>query len=264
MPASAVVTGGASGIGREIVRVLCADRHVVAVDLHAGALADLVAELPDVATICGDVRDAGVLQRAADQATLGGPLDAWVNNAAVVRLGALHEVDAAEIDLVVGTNLVGPLLGSQIALKTFLATGTAGSIVNISSIHARASFPGYALYDTCKGALESLTRYVCVEYGHLGIRCNAVAPGAVLTPAGARLADGSGDPEGAWEDTRRLSPMNRLSTAEEIARVVAFLVSDAAFSINGHVLAVDNGMAARSNTFPADPTIAFASRETRA
>jgi NAD(P)-dependent dehydrogenase (short-subunit alcohol dehydrogenase family) len=255
---SVVVTGGGSGIGREIARVLAAEAwSVVAVDVDAEALGRLAADVPGVDTLHGDVRDGDLLQRAAAVASTGRTLAAWVNNAAVVRLGALHEVDADEIDLVVGTNLVGAVLGTRTALRTFLATATAGSVVNISSIHARASFPGYALYDTCKGALESLTRYVCVEYGHLGIRCNAVAPGAVLTPVAERLAHASGDPQRALAETRRLAPMRRMSTPDEIAHVVAFLLSDKATAINGHVLAVDNGMAARSNTFPPDPAVAF-------
>lgn len=256
-PGPVVVTGGATGIGREIVEVLADEgRPVVAVDLDAGALDRLTGEVPGVAAVAGDVRDERVLRRAADAA--GDGLAAWVNNAAAVRLGALHEVDTAEIELMVGTNLVAPILGTRIALRAFLASGTAGSIVNISSIHARASFPGYALYDTGKGGLESLTRYVCVEYGHLGIRCNAVAPGAVLTPAARRLADASGDPDEAIAQSRRLAPMRRMSEPREIADAVAFLLSDKARAVNGHVLAVDNGMAARSNTFDPDPGIVFA------
>jgi NAD(P)-dependent dehydrogenase (short-subunit alcohol dehydrogenase family) len=127
----------------------------------------------------------------------------------------------------------------------------------VSSIHARAAFPGYALYDTCKGAVESLTRYVCVEYGHLGIRCNAVAPGAVLTPAAVRLSEATDDPDAAFAATRDLSPMHRISDPKEIADVVAFLLSPEAIAINGHVLAVDNGMAARAYGFAPAPGIKF-------
>jgi NAD(P)-dependent dehydrogenase (short-subunit alcohol dehydrogenase family) len=118
--------------------------------------------------------------------------------------------------------------------------------------------PGYAAYDTAKGRVEALTRYVCAEYGHLGIRCNAIAPGAVKTAVVPRSTDSSRDHATDLEATRRQSPMHRVSTPGEVAEIVAFLMSDAAISINGQVIGADNGMSARAVQLPPDPAADFA------
>jgi NAD(P)-dependent dehydrogenase (short-subunit alcohol dehydrogenase family) len=160
-----------------------------------------------------------------------------------------------EIDLAISVNLRGVVEGTQTALKSFLSTGVIGTIVNVSSIHARGAFPGNSIYDACKGAIEALTRNVCIEYGHLGIRCNAVAPGAVMTNMGAtrRRQGVTGAPPLA-----ALSPMNRVSEPDEIAEIIAFLLSPASRSVNGHVLAADNGMSARVFPFPPAANVGFA------
>jgi NAD(P)-dependent dehydrogenase (short-subunit alcohol dehydrogenase family) len=152
------------------------------------------------------------------------------------------------------------VFGVREALLSFLENGVAGAIVNISSVHARGGLPGYGPYDTAKGGIEALTRYVCVEYGHLGIRCNAVAPGAVSTQfdALARL-ELKGHPT-FISDAGDLAPMLRISQPREIAEAIAFLVDGAPLAINGHTLAVDNGMSARNYAFSPDETVVFRGR----
>ncbi len=257
----AVVTGAAQGIGRAITQAL-ADRGfcVLAVDRDAERLADLSRDIPGAEPFIIDLTDPGAAAACRQAGEQKGQVTAWVNNAAIMKLGALHEVQPQEIDEMLSVNLRAVVSGTQEAVRSFLQSGTAGSIVNISSIHAKAAFPGYALYDTCKGGVESLTRYVCVEYGHLGIRCNAVAPGAVLTPASIRLSEQASDPEAEFAATRQLSPMGRISEPAEIAAMVAFLLSPAAVAVNGHVLAADNGMAARAASFPPPTGIIFGPR----
>lgn len=253
-----VVTGAAGGIGREIARCLAASGwQVIAVDRNAEGLTTLHAEFSAVTAVCGELADLYTVREARAAAERVGRLSAWVNNAAIIRLGALHTLPAADMDELLAVNLRAVIGGTQQAVQSFLQHGVTGSIVNLSSIHARSAFPGYAVYDTCKGGVEALTRYVCVEYGHLGIRCNAVAPGAVLTPAAIRLSEQTDDPDAAFEATHELSPMRRTSSPAEIADVVEFLLGPSATAINGHVLAVDNGMSARSNTFAPDPAIVF-------
>jgi NAD(P)-dependent dehydrogenase (short-subunit alcohol dehydrogenase family) len=254
-----VVTGAGKGIGRAIAACLAArGRPVVAIDVDRTALDRLVDEVPGVDAVAGDVRDVETLQAASRTAADRGVLGGWVNNAGIVRLGPLHAVTSEDIDAVLGNNLAAVVLGCQVALQSFLRDRTHGGIVNISSIHARAAFPGYALYDTAKGGVEALTRYVCVEYGHLGIRCNAVAPGAVdTTIVPGSLAAGR-DREADLEAARALSPMHRVSSPEEIAGIVAFLLSDAARSVNGQVIGADNGMSARAVQLPPDPCVGFA------
>lgn len=241
----AVVTGAAHGIGRAIcTRLTSSGCSVVGVDLSEDGLDELVDREPRFVKVVGDVSDDAVLRHAREKAEALGLLTAWVNNAATPGLGALHEIDASSMRRIVEVNLLAGLTGCQQALQSFLTHSTRGSIVNISSIHARASFPGFAVYDSCKGGIEALTRYVCVEYGPRGIRCNAVAPGVVDTPF-VLSAD-----EQRREELRGYSPMGQLTTASDVAGVVMFLLSGAARHVNGHVLAIDGGMAARCLALP--------------
>jgi NAD(P)-dependent dehydrogenase (short-subunit alcohol dehydrogenase family) len=257
-PGKVVVTGAANGIGRATAVCLAARGHgVVGVDTDLAGLEKLAAEVPGARFVRGDVRDSAILDAAARLASERSRLTGWVNNAGIVRLGPLHSVTAEDVDAVLGVNLRAVVLGCQAALRAFLAGRIVGSIVNISSIHARAAFPGYALYDTAKGGVEALTRYVCVEYGHLGIRCNAVAPGAVDTAIVPGSAGPGRDRAADLDAAGRLSPMHRVSTPAEIGAIVAFLLSDAATSINGQVIAADNGMSARAVQLPPDPATAF-------
>ena len=176
-----VVTGAANGIGRAIAARLAATGWaVVGIDRDVAALEEVAGSVGGVA-VPGDIRDQEVITNARQAAEGAGRLSAWVNNAGVVRLGPLHLMPADVIDETLDIDLRAVVFGAREALRSFLANGVSGSIVNISSVHARGSFPGYGPYDAAKGGIESLTRYVCVEYGHLGIRCNAIAPGAVNT-----------------------------------------------------------------------------------
>lgn len=249
----AVITGAGRGIGRATT-VLAARRGfgVVALDQDLDALNEIADLSETVIPIQGDVRDPDSSVRARRAAEESGSLLAWVNNAGVASIAPLHETSTADIDRTLAINVNGMVYGCREAVCSFVKHGVAGSIVNLSSIHAQLSFPGYAVYDASKGAVESLTRSVCVEYGHLGIRCNAVAPGAVDT---AIVGLGDGPPsEQLRRQTMALAPMNRISSPEEIARLVVFLLSDEAPAINGHVLAADNGISARGHGWPSAVT----------
>lgn len=241
----AVVTGAASGIGRAVSSRLVAERWVVVgVDVNESGLDELATTHQQVVTVTGDVSDVAVLRRARERAESLGVLSAWVNNAATPGLGALHSMDPSAMRRTIDVNLFAVLLGCQQALQSFVNNSTRGSIVNISSVHGKASFPGFAVYDSCKGGVEALTRYVCVEYASRGIRCNAVAPGVVDTSF-VRSAD-----ELRRLQLREYSPMGELANPDDVAGVVSFLLSETAHHINGHVLAIDGGMAARCLALP--------------
>ncbi len=135
-------------------------------------------------------------------------------------------------------------------MRAFLRLGVAGAIVNISSIHAHGTLPGWVVYAAAKGGVEALTRGVCVEYGQLGIRCNAVAPGAVLTPATRAVLDAAPDPAAVLESWAALSPMRQLLEPADVAAGVAFLLSPEARHLNGHVLRIDAGMSSTGATLP--------------
>lgn len=245
-----VVTGAAAGIGEAIARRLLADGwRVVALDVDAAGLEALAASAGGaLVPLAGDVAETATLARAVE--TAGDGLAGWVNNAAVQTNGRFDQVSDEAVARTLDVNLRAPLLGCREAVRAFLRLGVAGAIVNISSIHAHGTLPGWVTYAAAKGGIEALTRGVCVEYGQLGIRCNAVAPGAVLTPTTRAVLDAAPDRAallGAWEG---LSPMRRLLSPDDVAHGVAFLLSPEARHLNGHVLRIDGGMSSSGATLP--------------
>lgn len=252
-----VITGAANGIGKATVtRMAETGWFVVGVDRDCEALNAALEGLAG-ATVVGDVRDIEVLHEARSVAERNGELRAWVNNAAMVRLAPLHLLEPVAIDEMLDIDLRAVVFGVREALLSFLEHGVAGAIVNISSVHARGGLPGYGPYDTAKGGIEALTRYVCVEYGHLGVRCNAVAPGAVSTKFDAQARLELGRHPTFISDATNLAPMQRVSQPGEIAESIAFLIEGAPSAINGHTLAVDNGMSARNYSFSPDERVVF-------
>src|SRR4051794_24727312 len=222
MKRSYVVTGGARGVGAAIAERLAADGRVVVVDLDGG----------DVA---GDAADDAGLERAGTLASDGAVLSGWGNNAAPFRDAALHDVASAQLVALIVANLAPAVAGARAAVRRFLADGTAGAIVNVSSHQAQRAVPGALPYATAKAAIEGLTRALAVDYGPRGIRTNAVALGSIVTERYDPALD---------EALARVHPLGRPGTAAEVAEAVAHLLSPAASFINGAVVPVDGGRAA--------------------
>lgn len=253
MVQSVVVTGCGTGLGRAIFERLIADGWaVVGLELDEARAAS-AHDVPGAGgVVVGDAGSREDLRRARDRAVAIAPLGGWVNNAALPLMGNLHEPNQDEVERLFRVSLMGYYWGCSEAIQQFVAQRSAGAIVNISSIHARAAFTGWAAYDTAKGGINALTRYIAVEYGPVGIRANAIEPGAMRTELLQRVIDSDPDPERMERDMAALHPLNRVGEASEVGSVASFLLSSDASFVSGQCLAVDGGATARCYVYPVD------------
>lgn len=242
---SALVLGGASGIGRSVAqRFVQAGYHrVLLADAHASALVDTARQL-GCAYELTDVREPTQLARAVAQATEGGTLDVAVNCVGIEgHIDFLAHQDDAVLQQVMAINATGLLLALKYELRQMLKQGW-GSICSIASIYGLAGQPRWVAYCASKHAVVGATKAAALEVAHLGIRVNAVAPGPVLTPLLERATGGDpGRPAG-------FVPMRRLGQPEDVAALVEWLCSDAARHVTGTVVPCDGGAAAQIATTP--------------
>jgi 2-keto-3-deoxy-L-fuconate dehydrogenase len=232
----AIVTGGASGIGLATATELSSrGARVVCLDLND--------QVPDpLIGIACDVTDSASVDAAVSAAVerLGG-LDAVVNNAGIGAQGTVEDNDDDEWHRVLDLNVVGMVRVSRAALPHLRGSDNA-SITNTCSIAATAGLPQRALYSASKGAVLALTQAMAADHVREGVRVNCVNPGTVSTPWIGRLLATADDPDAERAALGARQPTGRLVEAEEVAYVIANLVSPRSRAIVGTSVAVDGGM----------------------
>jgi 2-keto-3-deoxy-L-fuconate dehydrogenase len=223
----AIVTGGASGIGKATAEVLESRGATVAIlDLATGC------DVGDTASVNAAV--ASVIDRH-------GRLDILINNAGIGAAGDVTVNDDAEWHHVLNINVVGIARVSRAALP-HLRRSPRAAIVNTCSIVGVAGLPQRALYGASKGAVAALTLAMAADHVAEGVRVNAVLPGTADTPWVGRLLAAADDPDAAAAALRARQPMGRLVTAAEVAHAIAYLASPLSSSTTGTLLAVDGGV----------------------
>jgi NAD(P)-dependent dehydrogenase (short-subunit alcohol dehydrogenase family) len=243
-----LVTGASSGIGAEAARVFAREgAHVVLTARTAQSLDEvtrqITAEGGIASYVAGDISAADDVARIVD-AVLNrhGRLDGAFNNAGISQGGAaLADIEEERFDQVFATNVKGVWLAMRAEIRALLAAGSAGSIVNTSSVGGLRGAAGLSAYSATKHAVIGLTRSAAQEYGGKGIRVNVIAPGTTDTPMIA-----------AWKRrepdiTQRLNaatPLGRGAHPAEVSHAAAWLLSDRASYVSGATLTVDGGMTA--------------------
>ncbi|MBM6687799.1 3-oxoacyl-[acyl-carrier-protein] reductase [Collinsella tanakaei] len=239
---TAIVTGGSRGIGRAICIEL-ARRGANVVFSYAGnaTAADETVKLVEAEGVAarsvkGDVTSADSAKKLVEAARELGGVDILVNNAGITRDKLTARMSEEDFDAVIATNLKGAFLMTKAVLRPMMRAKS-GSIVNMASVVGIMGNAGQANYAASKAGLIGMTKSVAREVAAAGIRVNAVAPGYIETDMTAAM------PEAAQQAMCSMIPAARAGKPEDVARAVAFLVSDDAAYITGQVLAVDGGMA---------------------
>lgn len=245
---NALVTGASRGIGAAVARALDAAGARVALAARTeDACRGVAAELRnDPVLLGGDLAHDGAAEDLALRAQSQlGRVDIVVNNAGVGRRVPSATLTGDDIDLMYRVNVRSLLLLTTALIPAMVERG-AGAIVNVSSISGVRGAPMRAAYAATKGAVDALTRSLAMELGPHGVRVNAVAPGVVETDM---WTDNLARP-GVRDEVVALVPLRRLSSPEEVASVVLFLVSDASSYLTGETLCVDGGLAMGCNLYP--------------
>ena len=236
-----LITGAGRGIGRVTAKAFADEgATVVVTDVNEAAAAETAAEIAGGYPLRLDVTDALSVRRAvAAVRDRSGAVDVLINNAMICSDDAFTEMTDEALLQELNVNLAGAMRLAQAVLPDMINAG-AGVILNLSSVNALQYF-GNPVYSAAKAGVISLTQSIAAEQGRHGIRCNAVAPGTIATPAWQQRIDK--DPE-VLDRLTRFYPLGRIGRSEDVAEALLFLASDQASWITGITLPVDGGLLA--------------------
>lgn len=241
-----IVTGGSRGIGLGIVRCLATAGYCVTAvarkespELRAASDATVSSGKGDIRFAAYDLADIEGLAAMVKQIrTDVGPVYALVNNAGMSVDGTLALTSPAQVEQVVRLNVISPILLSKSVLRSMMAEGSGGRIVNLASIIAFTGYSGLSVYGATKASMIGFTRSLAREVGRAGVTVNAVAPGFVDTEMTKSMT------EEQREQVARRSALRRLVDVPDVAAAVEYLLSDGARNITGTVITVDAGSTA--------------------
>ncbi|MBT9594717.1 MAG: SDR family oxidoreductase [Vitreoscilla sp.] len=248
-----VITGGGQGIGAACAERFAAEGARVALwDVHPTAAVNLAERLSAaggqaLAIPCNVARRADVEAALAATVLAWGQVDGLVNNAGIFRAADFLEVTEEDWDAVIDVNLKGAFLVGQAVARQMVRQGHGGAIVNMSSVNGSMAIASIASYNASKGGINQLTRAMALALADHGIRVNAAAPGTIATELAREAVLTSDD---ARLRILGRTPMKRLGEPEEVADVVAFLLSDAARYMTGEIVHIDGGRMALNYTVP--------------
>lgn len=243
-----IVTGAGGGLGKGIAEKLGQDGfHIAVTDVDEVAADQVAAAIVDAGGSAAayklDVSDAEqVTAVVAAIVAAQPPLWGVVNNAGIGRASAFLDLSLRDWDRIMAVNTTGPFLMSQAVIRQLVAHGEGGAIVNMSSIAGKDGFPLWVHYAATKHAVIGLTRGLSREFGHAGIRVNAICPGQIKTAIWSAEAQGTADPDGAFDALAERTSLGRGQSVEDVAAATSFLMGPGAASITGISLSVDSGL----------------------
>ncbi|RUS46919.1 SDR family NAD(P)-dependent oxidoreductase [Cohnella sp. AR92] len=248
MAKTAIITGAAGGIGKELARRLAERKlNLVLVDLKEEAVKAVIEELglndSNSLAVAADVSKEEDVKNYVDKAVEKfGSIDYFANNAGIEGpLGNVDDLSVNALDLVYNVNVRGVFLGLHYVVPV-MKKQQSGAILNTSSLAGLMGAPGMSPYVMSKHAVIGITRSVANELAPLGIRVNAVLPGTINTRMMRQIEKNSGNPEDYKKLNEAATPMGRYGEPQEVAAVMNFLLSDEASFVTASLYTVDGGM----------------------